>query len=429
MKSEIKKLEKSQVEIIIEVAPDELKPFLEKAVGRIAQKVNFEGFRPGKAPYEIVKQKVGEMAIMEEAVDEIIAKTYFNVLKENNIISVGQPKIDIEKMAPDNPFVYKATVAVLPKIKIGDYQKIKIARKKIEVKPGEIDKVISDIQKMRATEKLIDREAKPEDRLEIDFDIFMDKVAIEHGRQKKYPITIGEGRFIPGFEEQLIGLKAGEAKEFELNFPDKYYQKNLAGKKAEFKVKCNAVYEISAPELNDNFAQEISQQQFKNFQELKDNIQKNLEKEEKHKEERRLEAEIFNKVIEISDFEELPDILIHGEAHKMIQEIEHSIESQGLKFDDYLKGLNKTEDDLEIDLMPEAERRVRTSIIAREIYQAQKLEVSEAEVKQEIAEMSKHYPADANARQQLESEAYKDYISNSLGNRKVVEYLKKLIVQ
>ncbi|MFA4872063.1 MAG: trigger factor [Patescibacteria group bacterium] len=429
MKSEIKKLEKSQVEIIIEVAPDETKPFLEKAVGRLAQKVNFEGFRPGKAPYEMVKQKVGDMAIMEEAADEIIAKTYFNVLKENNIISVGQPKIDIEKMAPDNPFVYKATVAVLPKIKIGDYQKIKIARKKIEVKPEEIDKVILDIQKMRATEKLIDREAKPEDRLEIDFDIFVDKVAIEHGRQKKYPITIGEGRFIPGFEEQLIGLKAGEIKEFELKFPDSYYQKNLAGKKAEFKVKCNAVYEVNAPELNDNFALEISHQQFKNFQELKDNIKKNLEEEQKHKEERRLEAEIFDKIIEVSDFEELPDILIHGEAHKMIQEIEHNIESQGLKFDDYLKGLNKTEEDLEKELMPEAEKRVKSSLVAKEIYQENKFEVSEEEIKQEMAEVSKHYPADANAREQFESESYKDYIRNSLGNRKVVEYLKKIIIE
>ncbi|MBI5766048.1 hypothetical protein HZA71_02355, partial [Candidatus Falkowbacteria bacterium] len=158
-------------------------------------------------------------------------------------------------------------------------------------------------------------------------------------------------------------------------------------------------------------------------------IKKNLEEEQKHKEEQRLEVEIFDKIMEISDFEALPDILIHGEAHKMIQEIEHNIESQGLKFDDYLKGLNKTHDELEKELMPEAKRRVKSSLVAKEIYQENKFEVSEAEIKQEIAEMSKYYPADANARQPLESESYKDYIRNSLGNRKVVEYLKNTIIQ
>lgn len=429
MKSEIKELAKSQIEISIEVSPEEMRPFLEKAAVKISQNSKIDGFRPGKAPYEVIKQKFGEMAILEEAMDEIISHSYYSVLKENGIIAVGQPKIEVEKMAPDNAFIFKAMVAVLPKVKIGDYSKIRLAREKIEIKDEQVEKIIDDIKKMRAKETLVEREAKIGDRLEINFEIFLDKVPIEHGQHDKYPITIGENRFIPGFEEQLVGMRANETKESNLKFPEDYYQKNLAGKNAEFRVKANAIYEVELPKADDEFAKNISAGKFPTMEGLKNNIRQNLEQEGKNKEEQRLEVELLDKIAAISEFEEIPDILIDNEKHKMVHELEDSIVSQGFNFEDYLKSVKKTHDELEKEFAPAAERRAKTSILCREIFQEQKMAVSDDEIEKEIVAIMKNYPANPEAEKQLRAETHKDYLKNVLGNRKVAEYLKSVIIK
>jgi len=429
MKSEIKKLPKSQVEITVEVPVKEVQPFLEQAAEKISKEIKLDGFRPGKAPYNVIKEKVGEMEILKEALDSIIGKTYREALEEHKILSLGQPQVDVEKMAPGNNIVYKATVAVLPKVKLGDIKTVKVTRKKVEVKGDQVEKVLADIQKMRAKETLVKREAKKGDRLEIDFDIYLDKVPIENFAHKKYPITIGEDRFIPGFEEKITGMKTGDEKKFELKFPEKYHAKNLAGKNAEFKVKCLAVYEIELPKLDDKFAKEISNKQFKTVDELKENIQKNIEQEEKTKEEQRLEIEILDKLVEISEFEdEVPDTLIDNEAKKMMQELEHNISSQGMKFEDYLKSLKKKRDEFEKDLRPQAEKRAKTSIIAREVFQEQGFAVDDGEIEKEIETMKKNYPAQPEVEKQLESENYKEYMRHVIGNRKVIKFLKKEIL-
>lgn len=428
MQSAVKKLEKSQIEITVELSAVEIQPYLLKAAEKLSQEIKIEGFRPGKAPYEIIKAKLGEMAILEKTLADIINKTYQQILKEKEIITIGQPKIEVEKLAPNNPLVYKATVAILPKVKIGDYKKIRLKRQKIEVKDEQVNRALADIQKMRAKETLAARPAQKGDRLEIDFEIFLDKAPIEHGRQVKYPLTIGENRFIPGFEDQLMGIRAGETKEFELKFPDDYYQKSLAGKTSEYRVKANSVFAVELPKLDDEFAKNISNQQFKTIGELKDNIKKNLAEEEKNKQEQKLEIEMLDKIVEASEFEAIPEILIANEARKIMRELEDDITRQDFKFDDYLKSLKKTKEELEKDFLPQAEKRAKTSIIAREIYQKQQFVVSEDEVKKEIEEIIKSYPANLEAKKQLETEAYQEYLRNVIGNRKVIEYLKGIII-
>ncbi|MDO8669669.1 MAG: trigger factor [Candidatus Buchananbacteria bacterium] len=428
MKSTVKKLDKSQVEITVEVSTLELQPYLQKSADRLAKEIKIEGFRPGKAPYDIIKQKVGEMGILQESIDDIISATYYEVLKEQKIVTIGQPKIDIEKLAPGNDFVYKATAAVLPQVKIGDYKKIKIKQAETKIADDQVDKVLADIRKMQATEKLVERAAKSGDKVEINFEVFIDKVPIEKGQQQKYPAVIGENKFIPGFEEKLVGLKAGEEKEFELKFPEKYFEKKMAGKNAEFRVKCNSVYEIELPKLDDEFAKSISSGKFKTIAEVKSNILENLKAEESGKQEQKAELEMFDKLVAISDFEEIPDILIDNEAHKMVHELEHNISDQGFNFEDYLKSLNKTEDNLKEEFKPQAEKRVKVSILTREIYLQEKFEVRDDEIEMEIEEMIKSYPANPEVRKQLETETYKDYLKNILGNRKVIDFLKKEII-
>jgi trigger factor len=430
MKSEVKKLPKSQVEITIEVSLEEIKPFLEKAAKKLSKDLKFDGFRPGKAPYDVVEKKVGAMGIIDEAVNDIISETYYKILEKEKLMTLGQPEINIIKAAPNNPIEYKAVVATLPKVEVGDYSKIKVEKKKVEVKDEQVDKVIDDIRNMRAKEKLVKREAKTGDRLEIDFDVSLDKVVIEGGSHKKYPITIGESRFIPGFEEKLIGLKAGDDKEFKLKFPEKYHQKTLAGKECDFKVKCNGVYEREVAKLDDAFAKEVSNKQFKTLVDLKKNVRNNIEKDEENKANQRVEIEMLDKLVEISNFEdELPETLVKNETNKMLHEMEHNLTSQGMKFEDYLSGIKKTREDLEKEFEPQATQRAKTAIVAREIYQEKKFKVTDEEIQVEVAKMIAAYPDNPEAKKQLESPQYQEHLRNQLGNRKVIEFLKSEMIK
>jgi len=429
MKTEIKKLPQSIVEISVEIDTDELKPYLEKSATKISETAKIEGFRPGKAPYNIVKEKFGEMAILQEAIDDIIAKTYYQIIINNQLTTIGQPKIEIVKMAPDNPFAYKATVPILPQVTLGDFSKIKLKREEIKIDDDKVNQVVKEIRKMRSIQEKVERAAKSGDALKIDFDIYRDGVPIEHGKSQDYPIIIGEGKFIPGFEDNLIGMKAGEEKEFELKFPENYFQKSLAGKPAQFKVTVKDINEIKLPELTDDFAKEISGGKYQNVAELQAGIAENLKEEETEKQERRLEIELLEKAVELSQFEELPEILIEEELHRMMHELEDSITMKGLNFDDYLKSLNKTLEEIKKEMIPQAELRVKTAILAREIYQQQKFEITPEEIEKEIAEIASHYPPNPDVIKQLNSESYREYLKNSLGNKKVIEYLKELVIK
>ena len=220
---------KSEVLLEIEVSTDEARPFLEKAAARVSKNTKIEGFRPGKAPYHIVKQKVGEMNIYQEALDNIVSHFYIEAVKQEDLDAVGQPKIEMEKVAPGNPIAFKATVSLMPEIKLGDYKNIKVEKKEIKVEDNEIDKSINDLKKMQVKEVLVAREAQKGDRVEVDFEVSLDKVVIEGGQGKKYPIVLGEGQMIPGFEEQIEGLKKNEEREFKLKFPTEYQNKMVAG--------------------------------------------------------------------------------------------------------------------------------------------------------------------------------------------------------
>jgi trigger factor len=420
-----KKLPKSQVELTIEVAVEDLDKYLKQATQKISQSQSIPGFRPGKAPYDIVKQKFGEMAIYQEALDPLIKDTLAKAFEQEKLEIIGQPQIDVDKLAPNNPVVYRATVTLLPKAKIKNYKNIKVKPKKIEVSEEKIQKTLEQLQKMRAKESAQDKKIEIGDKAFVDFSIYLDKVPIDGGQHKDYPVYLGENFFIPGFEEQLLGLKKGEEKEFELKFPKEYFQKNLAGKLAEFKVKIKDVFKVERPELNDEFAKMIN---FANMNQLKDHIRQNIEQEEKMQDEQRMEIEILDEIIKQSEFDELPQILIDGELDKMLAELQGNIAQQGVKFEDYLKSLKTTEENLRENFLPQARKRLQTSLIIREIAALEKISVDEKEVEQEIEQMLQKYN-DENSAKQIRSDGYKRYLENLLINRKTIEKLKEWNVE
>jgi len=425
-KYNLKKLPKSQVEISVTISHDELKNLLAKAAQTLSEQAKIAGFRPGKVPYDVLKAKVGEMKIYEEAAALAVQSSYLEIATKEKLEPLGSPQIDFEKLAPNNDFTYKATVNLIPDVKIGDYKSVKIKEKEIVVKDEDINKIIEEVRNQRATEVLETKQIAQGDKVEIDFDIFRDNVPIENGAQKKYPLIIGSNMFIPGFEDNLIGLKANEEKEFELKFPEKYYNSNLAGKPAKFKVKVLAVYKRTLPELNDDFAKSLG---LETMSKLKEQIEHNIEHEEHHKEEEKVEIEMLEKLIDKSQFGELPDVLVNAEVNKMLQEIESNVSMQGLKFADYLKHLNKTVEQMKLEFVPQAIKRVKGALLTRAVFLTEKMEIPESEIDKEIEAASQMYRQHPDMLKNLKTPQYREYIRNLIGNRKVMDFLKAICVE
>ena len=425
MKITKKDLEKKEIELTIEVSLEEIKPHLQKAAKKISTKSKIPGFRPGKAPYDLVKSNVGEMAIWQEAMDSIISDTFFKAVTREKLETVGQPDIKVEKLAPGNPIVYKATVALLPKVTLGEWQKVSVKKKEVKVEEEEINKTIDQLKETNVKEVAVDRKAKKADKLELDFEVLREKVIIEGGKNPKYPIVIGEGKMIPGFEDKLIGLKKGDKKEFELKFPDKYFQKNLAGKLATFKIEVINVYERELPTLDDSFAKTTG---FDTLDKLKDQIKKNILQDKEGKEKQRVEGEAIQKMVDNSTIEDIPNTLIKNEVHKMIHELEHSITGQGMDMAGYLKSINKTHDDLHKDFEPQAMQRIQAALMLRQFAQEEKITTTDEDIDREIKKQEEMYKDNPQAMQNIQNPGYRQHLLNLLTNQKVIQFISEKII-
>ncbi len=412
----------SELELTIELSQAEYQPFLIKAAARLSQTSKIEGFRPGKAPYDLVKQRVGEMAIYQEALDDIVGHFYFQAVTQEKLNVIAQPKIEIDKLAPGNPLVFKATVALMPTVKLKNYQSIKLSKKEVKVAEVEVGKVIEDLRKVRAKEILVERAAKAGDRTEVDFEVSLDKVVIEGGQGKKYPLVIGDQAMIPGFEDQLIGLSKEEEKKFQLKFPEGYQNKMVAGKICDFKVKLSAVYQRDLPELTDEWAKELGAA---SLEDLRAKIKKNLEDEQKFHEEQRLEMELLTKLTEQTEFSGIPEVLIEAEANRMVHEFGDSISQQGLDFSDYLNNIKKSEQTLVAEFRPKALERVKTSLVIREIAEIEKIEASQEELQDETFKILEQIKGNREAEENIKGEGYQHYLRTVVRNRKVIERLKQ----
>ena len=419
-------LGKNQIELLIELTADEVEPHLKTAANKLSQTSQIPGFRPGKAPYETVKNRFGEMAILQHALDDIIGQSFFEAVNQEKLITVGRPDINIEKMAPGNPLTYKAKVALLPKITLGAWKELKIAKEEIKVEAADIDKTLKQLQELNAQEKPVDRPAQNNDKVELDFEVLIDKVVIEGGKNYKYPIILGEERMIPGFEEQILGLKNGDTKEFELKFPDKYFQKKLAGKLATFKVKVVQVYERNLPELNDDLAKKFA---FDDLNKLKEQIKNNIEQDKAKRAQQKNENEAIKAIIAQSQIEDIPEFLVDNEIHKMIHELEGDLEQQGLDMAGYLKSINKTHDDLHKDFETPALERVKAALALRQIAQEEKTEVSPEELKAEIAKEELMYKDHPEALENMRLPQYQEYLRNALVNQKVMKLISDTIIK
>lgn len=422
MKVATKQLPKSQVELTIEVPAKELGSYLDKAARAISKETKISGFRPGKAPRQIVQQQVGEGKLWQEAVNLALPELYVKAITDEKIEAIGQPEVKIEKLAPNNPLIFKATASYLPTIKLPDYQKIKVAEKKPKIDEEKVANTLKELQKSRAKLAKVDRAAQKGDAVEVSFKTFLNKVPVENGESKNHPLVIGEGYFVPGFEEKITGMKAGDKKEFVLRFPKKYQKKELADKDVEFEVEMNNVQQRELPKLDDEFAKSMGK--FKGLADVKQKLKDNLQAEAAEKEKQRLEMAIMEKIAAETKAE-LPEVLLTAETEKMLNELKDSVTSSGGEFDKYLESIKKTEADLKKELAPQAKKRVLIGLILREIAKKENVKVAEKDLDAEIKQTAAQYQHDKQISDKLQSDEYRDYARSLLMNRKVFELLMK----
>ncbi|MCX6778763.1 MAG: trigger factor [Candidatus Magasanikbacteria bacterium] len=425
MQITIKDLPQSQKELTIEISKEDMAPHIKWAAEELSKATSIEGFRPGKAPFDVIQKKYGDMKILEVAADKVVKQTFFQALKEKELDSVGPPQIKIEKMAPDNDFVYKATVSILPTIKLADWKKMKLERKPKAATEKEVEKVLTDLRKMQAKEVIVERPATKADKLVVDMDILLDKVPVEGGQSKNYAIYLDEDFYLPGLADKLINAKQGDLLEFQHDFPETFFNKMLAGKKGDFKVNVKAVYERTLADVNDDMAKALGQ---KNVEDLKKTIKENLEAESTQKEEQRVEIEMLQNIIKETTFGEVPELLITEEKHKMFAELKQNLDQQGISFEDYLKNLKKTEEEIAAGFSKGAEERAKTALALRQIAKEEKLLVSPEELKEEMQRVREMYKDNDKIDERLEDPEIQNFIATSLLNRQVLHLLKDTIL-
>jgi len=424
MKISRQDLDKSKIELNVEFSVEEFNPFIQKGAEALSKEIKIEGFRPGKVPFEILKQKIGEMSILEEAAHICINNKIFSIISENikDKQIFGQPEINITKLAPGNPLEFKITVTVLPEITIGEYKNFGFSEEKVEATEEDMNKILNDLKEMRATEKISDSGIKMGDKIIASVNLFIDKVPVEDGQNPEVTIMIGKNYFVEGFDKNLIDLKKGDKKEFNIVYPKNHWQKNLAGKSVDFKVEIKEIYNRVLPELNDDLAKDF---RFNTLDELKNNLKQTIEIQKKKEVDQKMEIKIFDKILEKSKFGEIAEDLIKNESQLMLREMEQGVVSQGGKLEDYLKSIGKTEDQLLLDFMPNAVKRVKSALILKEIAKIEKVEVSPEEIEKELETLKNHYKDKAEIIKNISSPAYRSYLENFILTQKIINNLKK----
>jgi trigger factor len=426
----IKKLPKSKIEFELTVAWTDWGKHLDQAAEEVSKDLKIPGFRPGKAPRNIVEQKVGKGALLNAAAEKAVQKAYTDFVVAEKLEVIGQPEITIEKLEENKDFIFKAKVAVMPETKLHEKYKKAIKKvnveqkeKKVELSDDEIELEMEKLANSRVKLVTVRRAAKTNDSVEIDFTVLVGGVPIEGGTSKNHPLIIGRGVFIPGFEENIIGMQEGEEKEFELNFPADYHKKDLAGKPATFKVKMNLVQERQVPELNDEFAKSLGN--FENLEALKKNIREGLleEREAKIKEQHR--NDFIEKIIENSEIE-LPEILTHSEIHQMMHEFEQNLAPMGMSLDQYLEKLKKDRKELEKDWEPMAEKRVKSALLLKEIAKQEEIAAETAEIEAEMNKTMQYYKNVKNLEKNIDMERLYNHVKGMLENEKVFAFLESL---
>ena len=420
MSIKVEKTDKNnEVKLSFTIEAAKFEEAIQKVYAKSAKYFNIPGFRKGKAPYKIVEKQYGAQIFYEDAFNEVAAEVYEKELTEAKIEAVSRPEIDIIQMEKGKDLIFTAVVQTKPEVKLGKYKGIELKKVEYTVEDKDIDHEIYHMQERNA--RLVnveDRAVEKDDTTVIDFEGFVDGVAFEGGKAENHELVIGSNTFIPGFEDQIIGMKIDEEKDINVTFPEEYFSKELAGKAAVFKVKLHEIKKKELPEVDDEFAKDVSE--FDTIAELKASIKEKLEEENKSKAKYETEEEAIKTVCENTEID-IPSGMVETETDNMIRDIEQRLQYQGLNFAQYLQMMGKTEADMRKEMEEQALRQVKTKLVLEAIINAEKLEASDEEVKAKLEEMATTYGRDAKELEQNES--LKTYIAESVKTEKAITFI------
>ena len=418
---QVEDLGKNMMKLVIESTPEEFEAAVKKAYEKNKNKLNIQGFRKGKAPYAMVVKMYGKEMFYEEAANLIIPDAYEAAAKDCGFEIVSRPEIDVTQIGGDKPFIFTATVAKKPEVTLGEYKGLEVAKQEIAATDEEIDAEIKKEQEKNAKEiNIEDRAIVEGDTATIDYEGFVDGVAFEGGKGENHPLVIGSHSFIPGFEEGLIGKTLGEECDVEVTFPEEYHAKELAGKAAVFKCKVNKITAKELPEIDDEFASEVSD--YDTLAEYRESISKSIceKKEADAKTER--ENELVKKAIENATME-IPDAMIESTARQMGEEFAQRLQMQGMNIGQYFQYTGMTAEKYLESLKPQAKNRIETRLVLEAIAKAENIEVSEEETDAELQKMADQYSMELAKVKELFGEEELSQLKQDLSVQKAITVL------
>lgn len=427
MSVQVESLEKNMAKLTIEVPAEELEKAIQEAYQKQKNKISLPGFRKGKVPRQMIEKIYGPEVFYEDAANSLISAEYPKAVEESEEEIVSRPTIDVVQIEKGKPFIFSAEVAVKPEVTLGTYLGVQVAKAEITVTEEEVDAEVNKERESNARMVTVeDRAIKDGDTAVIDYEGFMDGEAFEGGKGENHSLVIGSHTFIPGFEEQLIGKGAGDNVEVSVVFPEEYHAKELAGRPALFQVKINEIKVKELPELDDEFAQDVSE--FDTLAEYRESVRKAVEERKKEEARRQKEDEAVQKAVEGAGME-IPDAMLDTQVSSMLEEFASRIGQQGLSLEQYLQFTGATVETLQEQMRPDALKRIQSSLVLEAIAKAEQLEVSEEEFEEEIERMAAAYNMEKEKLEDLIDDTERKSIRTDLSIQKAVDFITEQAVE
>ena len=421
MSVQVEKLEKNMAKLTVEVSQEQFQDAMKKAFNKNKNRFNIPGFRRGKAPMSMIEKMYGEGVFYEDAADEAINATCMDAMNESGLDIVSRPEVTVEQIGKDKPFIYSALVAVKPEVTLGEYKGVEVQKADAEVTDADVEAELKRVQDQNARLVTVeDRPVADGDQTVIDFEGYVDGETFDGGSAEDFQLTIGSHAFIDTFEEQLIGKNIGEECEVNVTFPTEYHAKELAGKPATFKVTVKEIKVKELPELDDEFASEVSE--FDTLDAYKEDIKAKLSERKQKAAASENENRVVDKVVENASME-IPDRMLDGQIDNMVQEMARNMESQGLSMDLYLKYTGMTSEQIREQMRPQAEKRIKTRLTLEAVVKAENIQVSDERLDEEIKKLADNYKMEADKLKEYMTDRDKDQMKEDIAVQEAVDFL------
>lgn len=427
MSLQVEKLEKNMAKLTIEVPAEDLEKALQNAYKKQKNKISLPGFRKGKVPRQMIEKMYGPEIFYDDAANELIPKAYAKAYDESGLDIVSRPEIDVVQIEKGKPFVFTAEVAIKPEVTLGEYKGLEVDKVSTRVTQKEIDAKVQKEAEKNAREIVVeDRPVQDGDEVIMDFEGFVDGVAFEGGKGENYPLTIGSGSFIPGFEEQLVGAEAEKEVEVNVTFPEDYHAEELKGKAAVFKCTVHEIKTKEIPEIDDEFASEVSE--FDTLEEYKADIKAKIKEQKVAEGKTKQEDQVVEQAVKNASYE-IPEAMVDTQVSQMMDEFSQRIRSQGLSMEQYFQFTGMTQEKMLEEMRPQAVKRIETRLVLEAIVKAENIEITDERLDEEIAKMAETYKMEADKLKELMGEAEKKQMKEDMAVQEAITFLTENAVE